>query len=501
MIAFVPLILLPVFATLIVAQGVTEQGFKLIITQRAKRRAVELARQVGAFYRINGTWEGIGQSMIIPPWLPFVRVEYPFLIPQEGRIGGHFEGQIAVYPSFNVSEHVLIIDPEGHILASNGGELIAPGQRVQDVVIQQGVPIDVDGQTIGRLVMGEAIGLLNDQQQEVLLRINTVLIVSGVVAGSAAVLFAAYIGWQITRPAQELMIGVRRLSARQWNTDQPLRVISQNEFGELTRAFNEMAGEVTRQEALRRQMVADVAHDLRTPLMTMQLEVDAIETGRQTPAEAVLSLREEIDFLKRLVEDLRLLSLMDSHQVEMMVTPTPLYPFLVSLQDFFWVLADEQDCRLILDATSELPTLEIDQTRLRQVFANLIDNAIRHTPNGGQITLRGRVVGNTVQLSVCDNGEGIAPEHIPHLFNRFYRADQARTHHRTGHSGSGLGLSIAQKLIELHKGHIRVESQLGKGSVFSVTLPIPMVSNPPPDPRPRFGAGRPLLAFPRFGRS
>jgi signal transduction histidine kinase len=272
------------------------------------------------------------------------------------------------------------------------------------------------------------------------------------------------------------MAGVKRLSAGEWTA--PLAVDSQNEFGELTAAFNTMAAEVTRQHQLSRQMIADIAHDLRTPLSVMALEVEAIEAGFQTPGDAAASLRQEITWLQRLVDDLRLLSLIDADQMHLQLDKMPLAQFLCGVHDFWQIMATEADRQLVLDTPVDLPVVAFDPSRMRQVLGNLIDNAIRYTRPGGKITLGARADSGSVTIWVEDNGEGIAPADLPHVFDRFYRADPARSR---SSSGSGLGLSISRRLVEMHGGTIKVSSKLGHGAKFTIRLP--QTAAEPKDPK------------------
>ncbi len=235
-----------------------------------------------------------------------------------------------------------------------------------------------------------------------------------------------------------------------------------------------MAGEITRQQKLNRQMVGDIAHDLRTPLSVMMLEIEAIEAGYQTPTEAAAALREEVGWLSRMVDDLRLLSLMDADQITLQRENVPMGDFLRSIHDF-WARAAESEGRTMrLDLPNALPTVDVDPSRLRQIISNLIDNALRHTRPGDAITLSGRVGEGAMIVAVSDEGEGIAPDALPHIFDRFYRADRSRQHHPDGwkRDGSGLGLSITKRLVELHQGAIHVQSTLGRGTIFTVHFPL-----------------------------
>lgn len=361
---------------------------------------------------------------------------------------------------------ILIVSTDGSVIASSNVDVLHVGTTVDSTLVADGLPIMVDDQRVGTVVFDAE---MDAQRQQLLGAVNGSLALSG----ALSVVLAVGLGWELSRritaPVNEMMQGVRRLATGAWST--PLRIHAPNEFGELTHAFNTMASEITRQTRMNKQMVADIAHDLRTPLSAMSLEIEAIEAGYQTPLEATESLREEITFLKRLVDDLRLLSLIDADQIKVQVAPVQLRDFLCALVDFWETIANEEQRTLSIDAPVDLPEVAIDAARMRQVLGNLIDNAIRHTKEGGQIVLGARAESSSVAIWVKDDGEGIAPDDLPFVFDRFYRANHARTQMQGG--GSGLGLSIVQRLVTMHGGSIDVASQPGHGATFTIRLKRP----------------------------
>lgn len=253
------------------------------------------------------------------------------------------------------------------------------------------------------------------------------------------------------------------------------------EFQRLANSFNRMTEELARTDQQRRNLTADVAHELRTPLHIIQGNLEGVLDGVYAPTpEHIEATLQETRMLARLVDDLRTLSLAESGQL-------PLHPEIVDVHDLlsdvitsFSPQAESagihlcmENARLTGDATSPL-TLYGDPDRLDQVLSNLVSNALRHTPSGGNITLDATTVqtadGDQVQLTVADTGNGIAPEDLPFIFDRFWRADRARTH--IAGTGSGLGLAITAQLIKAHGGTIEVSSTPGQGTTFIVTLPV-----------------------------
>jgi two-component system OmpR family sensor kinase/two-component system sensor histidine kinase BaeS len=244
-----------------------------------------------------------------------------------------------------------------------------------------------------------------------------------------------------------------------------------------------MAEQLTRQQQQQRQLIADIAHDLRTPLSVMTLEVAGIRAGLQTPEEATTSLQEEIDWLQHLIDDLHTLSLMDTGRLSLRFDDTALTPYLTTLGNQWQSMAIAQNKTLHCELPSDLPVIQIDPFRLRQVLGNLLNNALQHTPPGTNILLRAQVSAINpanpaaasnppeVVITVADNGPGIPEADVQHIFERFYRADRARNRSSNEH-GSGLGLSIAYQLVALHGGLLDVKSAPGKGTAFYIHLPL-----------------------------
>ncbi len=216
-------------------------------------------------------------------------------------------------------------------------------------------------------------------------------------------------------------------------------------------------------------MTADIAHDLRSPLTVMAGYLEALRDGVLQPtAERFEMMHQEARYLRRLVEDLRTLSLADAGELTLMRQPVLPSELLARTRAAHEPQARQLGIDLRLAASDDVPPVEADPERLAQVLDNLVSNALRHTPAGGWIALGAAPNTGHVLLTVQDSGEGIAPEQLPHIFDRFYRGDPAR---QTDEGESGLGLAIAKSLVELHGGHISVESQQGRGTTFRISLP------------------------------
>jgi signal transduction histidine kinase len=252
------------------------------------------------------------------------------------------------------------------------------------------------------------------------------------------------------------------------NLEQQVPVRTADELGELAQSFNKMSSEVAHANQSRRQMTADIAHDLRNPLTVISGYLESFQDNRLQPTlERFATMQAEVDNLQRLVEDLRMLSLADSGDLVLNLQPVNVIELLEHTANAYQTLADEKNITLSVQVEPGLPQVSLDPDRIEQVLGNLISNALRYTPAGGQISLNAGRSGDRLTISVEDNGSGIPSEAIPYIFERSYRDDTSRSG-----SESGLGLAIAKSIVELHGGMIGVETMIGSGSRFWIRLNI-----------------------------
>ena len=288
------------------------------------------------------------------------------------------------------------------------------------------------------------------------------------IGGGVALVMTLVLSRRILSPIKALTEAARRLGRGDFS--QRLEPKDKGEVGELARAFNSMASDLERAEQLRRNMVADVAHELRTPLSNIRGYLEAVNDGLMKPdAEAIQSLDEEAARLARLVDELQELSLAEAGELKLECQSEDITELLNRSVSAFQAQAASKGVSLSLDLGSKLPPVNIDSQRMAQVLYNLLDNAMAHTESGDAITISALQKENWVEVAVTDTGEGIPDEDLPDIFERFYRVDKSRAR-ATG--GSGLGLTIAKGLVEAHGGEIKARSEPGKGSRFSFTIPI-----------------------------
>jgi signal transduction histidine kinase len=290
----------------------------------------------------------------------------------------------------------------------------------------------------------------------------------GLLAIALAILLSFILSRRILSPVKALT-GVAREFGK-GDFTRRVEVTDQGEMGELARSFNTMADDLERNERLRRNMVADIAHELRTPLTNLRGYLEAISDGVVKPDEAAVhSLSDEAATLSRLVEDLQELSLADAGELKLVFQTQDISVLIRDTVTALQARATAKGVYISADISSELPELGIDSQRIKQVLYNLLDNAVAHTGRDGQIKVNGWREEDQVFVSVADNGEGIPPEDLPFIFERFYRVDKSRTR-ATG--GTGLGLTIVKRLVEAHGGKIDVRSTVGEGTTFTFSLPV-----------------------------
>jgi len=305
-------------------------------------------------------------------------------------------------------------------------------------------------------------------EETYLTRTNLGLLYAALGALAVALALGILLARALTRPIRALTVAIHAMAAG--DLKQNVQVKSMDELGELAAAFNQMSADLDRLVKARRQMTADIAHDLRNPLTVIGGYIESMHDGVLKPTpERLSAMQAEVQHLERLVEDLRTLSQADAGELVLNREPVAVPALLERAVQSYRPLADKQGVRLTIEAEKGLPVVQADPERLARVLGNLISNSLRYTPEGGEIALKAQAHGGSqMKLTVSDNGQGIAPEALPYIFDRLYRADPARSRGEE----SGLGLAIARSIVEAHGGKISAESEPGKGTTMTIVLPI-----------------------------
>jgi len=418
-----------------------------------------LQTSLSTYYTTNGSWANVDQSW---PQMQFRNFPIPAAqTPNPNSSGGRGPGNQDQRGGFGLA------DAQGILVISTDPNTPV-GSSVPQQTLQSGAPVTVNGKVVGTILRASQPPGFNPQETQFLQNTNNALIYA--VAGSllVALLLGIVLSRTLTRPLKALTVAAQGIS--QGQLEQQVIVKSNDEIGQLATAFNRMSQEVAHENQLRRQMTADIAHDLRTPLTVISGYIEAMRDGDLKPTPQRLTLiYSEIERLQTMVGDLRMLSLADAG--ELSLNPLQIEPktLLERAAALFKHQAEQQGVSIGVKAAAGLPEIQVDEARMIQVFGNLITNALRYTPLEGKITLSAQVSGSRMEINVEDTGTGIDPKELPNIFERFHRADPSR---HTESDEIGLGLAIVKALIESHQGTVSAESTLGQGTTIHILLPI-----------------------------
>jgi len=309
---------------------------------------------------------------------------------------------------------------------------------------------------------------LGGLESQYLNRTNQALLYAALGAALVALALGIILARTLTHPLRDLTAAIHAMA--KGDLKQHVSVKSRDELGELAAAFTQMSSDLDRLNLSRRQMTADIAHDLRSPLTVIGGYVESMRDGVLKPtSERLNTIHAEVQHLQRLVEDLSTLSQADAGELTLNREPVMTKVLLERLAKSHGHLAAQKKVSMKVQAEPDLPEIVLDPDRMAQVFGNLITNSMRYTPENGEIILSAAREENNLVFLVKDNGQGIPAESLPHVFDRFYRVDPVRV---LG-SESGLGLAIARSIVEAHGGTISAESQVGMGTTVRIRLPLP----------------------------
>lgn len=473
---FLGVILLGVVVMVISVRISTASQLRRRVLSDDVAQANELARLMAAYYADQGSWAGVDA------WLEDMDVTGsegqagwpmgPGMMSGEGMgpgvMGEWMQGWLRAARSTGpLQDRVVLLNASGEVIADTGGASLDETHPPEH--LQQAAAIVVDGETVGSVVVGSMIEpVLNPADEDFLRAVNLSIVITAISVGLLALILGSLLFRQITSPLRSVSQAAEAIAAGQLG--RRVQVDNQDEIGRLGQSFNRMAESLAQAEVERRNMVADIAHELRTPLTVVQGGLEAMLDGvYDLNSENIASLHRQTALLGRLVADLRDLALAEAGQLRLDWKLIDLQALVDQANEGLQGQAQEKGVTLQVDTPDTLPEIRGDEQRLQQVIFNLLSNALRHTATGGTITTRVEPKEDRVVVSVQDTGSGIPPEDLPHVFDRFYRVDRSRAR-STG--GSGLGLTIAKRIVEAHGGEIWADSWLGAGSTFSFSLPL-----------------------------
>jgi signal transduction histidine kinase len=440
--SFTLIVLVSISLVAIIARRQTVNEVRSFMFRGGMYGLSSLTASLENYYQANHTWNGI-QSIFT-----------------SGR-GMNGIGRM-------MSQGLLLADSSGTIVA--GDQPGSGGNIMTTIQIDTAIPLTVDGRLVGYLYAPGGVGISLVNQQAVLTRLDKAVLIAGLIAGALSLVLALILAYTLLRPVHALTFAAQQLAIG--DLSHRVDVHGDDELATLGHAFNKMADSLQQAEEARRAMTADIAHELRNPLAVQRASLEALQDGiYPLTAENLAPVIEQNLMLTRLVDDLRTLALADAGQIELERTSIDLPALVERVVDRFQPQAHSQQVGMtIISPQSPIPILSADPTRLEQVLTNLLSNALRYTPTGGQIELAFSSANGVVRLNIHDSGPGIPEQALPHIFERFYRADKSRAR---AEGGSGLGLTIARQLARLHGGDLTAANHLSGGAVFTLTLPVP----------------------------
>ena len=442
--SFLLIVLVAIISVTVIVRRQSVAAVQSFIYRGGMSGTEKLVENLENYYALNESWEGVD-----------------FLFQRQGRGFGPGQNNPGMPP-----QKLQLADREGNIVIDTG--ITDPTGRFSSTELERAIKLKVAGQTVGYLLPEGSALISQIATQGLVTRINQAAVTAAIFASFIALLVALYLSYRLLRPIRELTGAANQLAAG--NLDQRVPVRGDDELAKLASTFNHMAVSLQQAEIRRRALTADIAHELRTPLAVQRAHLEALEDGiYDLTLENLKPIEEHNILLTRLVDDLRMLALADSGQLELVRTSTDFLALIERVTARLKPQAGERQIEIQLALDKSCPPLSLDAQRIEQILNNLFDNALRYTPDSGIIHVRLSKISEQCVLSVRDSGPGIPSEDLLHVFERFYRADKARSRMD---GGTGLGLSIAQKIAQAHGGDIAADNHPEGGAVFTLTLPI-----------------------------
>ncbi len=456
--SFLVIIVIMTGLFLVLSNRVISNRFTDLITRSGQSYAIRVAPFFERYYLLTGSWDGIEDVAAKAMELQENPQRIIDRLPDDSPLPDFL---------FTARDERLILFGTDDEIILDINQMKNPSP-ISPEIKKYGIPIMVDGEQVGTIVAGSAIGFLTTNQQKFLSEVNRILIWAALIAVVAVLIVAGVQSESIIRPIQTLSLATRKIALGQY--DHRVDIKRNDELGDMARSFNEMALELDKQRQLRYRSMADIAHELRTPLSVLQIDLESMEDGlMEVSPENIRVLQTEVTHLRKLVEDLRILAQVDAGDLTIEKSVMEMGAIIREVIERQMSSARDKGVKLNFDSAEEEIFIDGDPQRISQVLINLISNAIRHTPFEGMVTVSMKRQDREVFVSVEDTGEGIPTGDLPFIFDRLYRVEKSRTRDL---GGSGLGLSIAKSLVLAHDGKIWAESKEGQGSVFTFKLPL-----------------------------
>ena len=468
--SIVVVIVLTILIGVGIAYYATQARLDVFVDRIGREEASRLARNLSREYTAAGGWETVEQPLS----------EAGYIIDGPMRSAGSGHGEHGSPESFFHHDpvRVVITDADGRVVKDNLSAL-SPGTRAPDLAGRSQTVFDLERDLpVGRVYVDVNHDFLSTEAHGFLSTVLYISLAGGALTAGVGILLAAWLSKRITAPVAALTEATQAIA--QGDTTL-LPVTSADELGRMSAAFNRMTSTLESQRELRRRLITDVSHELNTPLSVIHLEAKGLRDGLQTPEDASAHIIGEVDRLRGLVTDLNWLAETDHGELRLTLQACSVHELLAEEADRWRPQFQAQQVELSLQASPDLPTVDMDRVRISQALGNVLSNALRCTQAGGGVALEAEVGNNRwLAIAIIDNGMGIHAPDLPHIFDRFYRTDLSRSREI---GGTGLGLAITRAIVLAHGGTVAVASD-GPGQGTTVTVRLPLNRPTPPDPPP-----------------
>ena len=448
--SFVLIVLISVTSVVVIARQSAANQVRAFMYGGGMSNLDALTRSLEDYYKEHKSWQGADSLLSAPG---------------QGMGNGMGMGSGGM-----MGQRLRLADAQGLVIydsaGGTGGETLSPSEMSDAIRLHNGL------KTAGYLLAEGGMGMDTGQVQFLLNRLTRAALIAGLVAGGISLLVALFLAYSLMRPVRTLTRAASHLA--EGDLTERVPSLGKDELGELGLAFNQMADSLQQAEISRRALTADIAHELRNPLAVQRAHLEALQDGiYPLNRDNLAPILDQNLLLTRLVEDLRTLALAEAGQLSLEQVPTDLPSLVLRLIERFQPQAHSQNIDLRFDFKpdpgSPLPALIVDPMRIEQILNNLLSNALRHTPQQGQVVLDLKQAPGAIQLRVHDSGPGIPADALPEIFERFYRAERSRSR---SEGGTGLGLAIARQLAQAHGGTLEAANHPDGGAVFTLTLPL-----------------------------
>ena len=455
--SFVLIVLVTMVSTVVVARQGAVNEVRAFMVRGSVTGLSEQADQLEAYYQEHGSWEGVQE-----------------VLPQHGRSQGSGGGQGRGFGQGQGQglgagvTRLRVADTRRVVVADSRGTDY--GVQLSSTELANAVALKNGWITVGYLLLDGGVNLGQSEERFLVSRLNISVLTGGLIAAGVSLVLALILSYSLLRPVMELKNAASQLGGGDLKQRVPVR--GNDELAEMARSFNRMADSLQQAQESRRAMTADIAHELRNPLAVQRANLEALQDGvYPLTVENLQPILEQNQLLTRLVDDLRTLALVDAGQLKLECAPTDLLNLLGRVRERFQPQAASRQVEIVLQPVIPVdtpPPLSLDAGRVEQILGNLLSNALRYTPEQGKVEICLSNQVQAVQVTIHDSGPGIPEEALPHIFERFYRADRSRSR---SEGGTGLGLAIARQLAEVQGGTLRAANHPQGGAIFTLTLP------------------------------